>query len=103
MQLVSRKVLFDVMSHTRPVRFVDSKSLDEADGSSSSFRTFMTSANRIYDEHNGEMEGFNLDMFYFMKDNEKNVRYVNEGSSRVVYALADGTALKVAKTQAGIA
>ena len=63
----------------------------------------MTSANRIYNEMHGQMNGFNAEMFQFMKDNESSIRYVNEGSSRVVYALADGTALKVAKTQAGIA
>ena len=63
----------------------------------------MTSANRIYDESKGEMSVFNDDMYYFMKDNIENVRYVGEGSSRVVYALADGTALKIAKSDAGIA
>lgn len=63
----------------------------------------MTSANRIYDESKGQMNVFNDDMYYFMKDNIENVRYVGEGSSRVVYALADGTALKIAKSDAGIA
>lgn len=62
MQLVSRKVLFDVMSHKHPVKFVDHK-LNEVEQSSSAFRSFMTSANRIYNEMHGQMNGFNAEMF----------------------------------------
>lgn len=103
MQLVSREVLFDVMSKRHPVKFKLPGSLDEDETDSSAFRSFMTGANRLYDKNNGDMYYFNDDMFNFMKDNEKNIRYVGEGSSRIVYALADGTALKVAKTDAGVA
>lgn len=63
MQLVSRKVLFDVMSHKHPVKFIDNKSLDEVEENSSAFRSFMTSANRIYNEADGQMNGFNAEMF----------------------------------------
>lgn len=51
------------MSHRHPVKFVNSKSLDEVEKNSSAFRSFMTSANRIYNEMNGQMNGFNAEMF----------------------------------------
>lgn len=91
------------MAHKKPVRFKSLNSLDEVEGNSSAFKSFMVSANRLYAENNGKMEAFNDDIYYFMKDNKQNIRYVGEGSSRVVYALADGTALKIAMSDAGIA
>ena len=101
MQLIPREMLFDIMAHKKPVKFKSPDSLQEDDENASVFQTFMTSANRIYNESNGQMDVFNDDIYYFMKENKKNVKYVGEGSSRVVYALVDGTALKVAKTDAG--
>jgi hypothetical protein len=69
MQLVSRKVLFDVMSHKHPVKFKMPGSLDEDDTSSSAFRSFMTSANKLYNKSNRQMLEFNNDMFNFMQAN----------------------------------
>ena len=71
MQLVSREVLFDVMSHKHPVKFKLPAQLDEEDGieSSSAFKSFMTSASKLYDKSNKHMNDFNRDMFYFMQDN----------------------------------
>lgn len=51
------------MSHKHPVKFIDNKSLDEVEENSSAFRSFMTSANRIYNEADGQMNGFNAEMF----------------------------------------
>lgn len=69
MQLVSRKVLFDVMSHKHPVKFKMPESLDEDDASSSSFRSFMTSASKLYDKSHRQMVEFNNYMFNFMHAN----------------------------------
>ena len=49
------------------------------------------------------MGTFSDAMLKYMKDNVKDIAFVGEGSSRIVYALVDGTALKLAKTTAGIA
>lgn len=38
-----------------------------------------------------------------MKQNKDDIRFVGQGSSRIVFAMADGTALKLATSQAGIA
>ena len=69
MQLVSRKVLFDVMQHKHPVKFKMPGSLDEDDVSSSAFRSFMTNANELYDKNSRHMNDFNNDMFNFMQAN----------------------------------
>lgn len=69
MQLVSRKVLFDVMSHKHPVKFKMPGSLDEDDISSSAFRSFMTNASELYDKSNKQMPEFNHHMFNFMYAN----------------------------------
>ena len=47
------------------------------------------------------MESFTEEMLDFMKDNINQIRFVGQGSSRIVYAMADGTALKMAKSKAG--
>lgn len=49
------------------------------------------------------MDIFNNRMLAYMKDNVDAIKFVGQGSSRLVYALADGTALKLAKNKAGIA
>ena len=49
------------------------------------------------------MEAFSSAMLEYMKNNQEDIRFVGQGSSRIVFALADGTALKLAKTKAGIA
>lgn len=49
------------------------------------------------------MNSFTETMFQYMKDNAKDIAFVGQGSSRIVYALADGTALKLAKSAAGLA
>ena len=60
-------------------------------------------ANDEYDRHDIAMSVFSDDMYWFMEKNKDIVRYVNKGSSRIVYALANGTAFKLAMTEAGIA
>ena len=69
MQLVSRKVLFDIMAHKKPVKFTMPGSIDEDDTSSSAFRSFMTDANKLYGKSNGQMVEFNNDMLNFMYAN----------------------------------
>lgn len=105
MQLVSRKVLFDIMAHRRPVTFGQ---VDEAE--SQAYQKFCKIAEDKYAEAMSQtsiqaiaMELFANHMLAFMKDNQNDVRFVGQGSSRIVFALADGTALKLAKTKAGIA
>lgn len=49
------------------------------------------------------MSTFSDAMLKYMKTNVDSIRYVGQGSSRIVFAMADGTALKLAKTEAGIA
>ena len=109
MQLVSRKILFDVMAHRKPVVFKNPNSLDEVDSvDKTAFQTFMKSckelydkAESLYDNHTIAMSEFSDMMYKFMKYNKQNIRYVGKGSSRIVYALADGTCLKVAGNPAG--
>ena len=60
-------------------------------------------ANSEYDNHEVAMSVFSDAMWWFMKDNEDSIRFVGDGSSRTCYALANGTAFKLAKTDAGIA
>ena len=107
MQLVSRDILFDVMKNKHAVH------LSENDRSSSSFQTFCKKANTEYakayhdfsgndDSYDDAMELFSNAMLRFMKDNKDNIRFVGQGSSRIVFAMADGTALKLAKSNAGI-
>lgn len=110
MQLVSRKVLFDVMSHKKDIRFknVDINEFDSSDATA--FQTFTQKANTCYQQANAEydkrdiaMAVFNNDMYTFMEENKDVVKYVGDGSSRIVFALANGTAFKLAKNDAGIA
>jgi hypothetical protein len=49
------------------------------------------------------MEEYSDRMLSFMKRNKNTIKYVGQGSSRLVFAMVDGTALKLAKTEAGIA
>jgi len=49
------------------------------------------------------MDMFSNAMLKYLNNNKTDIRYVGQGSSRIVFALADGTALKLAKTKAGIA
>ena len=115
MQLVSRDILFDVMKNKHSVH------LSETDKSSSSFQTFCKKANTEYAKaikqakaiddwynydkdqmYDDAMELFSDIMLKFMKDNKDSIRFVGQGSSRIVFAMADGTALKLAKSIAGI-
>ena len=62
--------MLDVMSHKHPVKFKLPAQLDEEDNASSSaFKSFMTSASKLYDKSNKHMNDFSRDMFYFMRDN----------------------------------
>ena len=109
MQLIPRKMLFDIMSHKHDVVFKQSHSIDEIDNKdSNAFSSFMKLASSTYNyinsshkKSNDAMQDFYEVMFDFMEQNIDNIRYVSSGSSRTVYALADGTALKLAKSNAG--
>ena len=115
MYLVPRKVLFDVMSHRRDISFKPVNSiqkLDEVDNvDTSAFKQLVSIASSAYNDAKKTTKGsfkdvmatFNDDMYYFIKVNKDVVRYIDSGSSRAVYALANGTVVKVAKTEAGIA
>lgn len=71
---------------------------------SPAFQEFMKKATAEYQKSGPDnMEDFTQSMLYFMNDNKSQIRYVGQGSSRLVFAMADGTALKLAKTNAGIA
>lgn len=95
MQLVSREVLFDVMARKHDM------SLTEAT-SSSAFQTFCKKATKEFNRSR-QMTAFSDAMLQYMKSNVAQIRFVGQGSSRIVFAMADGTALKLAKTEAGIA
>lgn len=118
MYLVSREVLFDVMSHKRDISFKPYEGqlagkdvLHEVDSvDMSAFNSLVSTAKVIYDEAKKASTGakqtmtvFNDTMYYFMKANRDVIRYVDAGSSRTVYALANGTVAKIASTPAGIA
>jgi hypothetical protein len=49
------------------------------------------------------MEEYSNRMLSFMRSNKDAIKYVGQGSSRLVFAMANGTALKLAKTESGIA
>lgn len=113
MQLVSREVLFDVMKDKKPVEWRQGFNESEM----KAFQTFVKKTNDEFrlakSKHQQfakksknpptEMELFTNAMLRFMNDNKNDVRFVGQGSSRIVFALVDGTALKLAKTLAGIA
>ena len=104
MQLVSRKVLFDIASTQKPVQLSESES--------SAFQEFVHKATSEYQTAKRKskpnakfdtMDIFSNAMLRYMKDNVSQIKYVGQGSSRLVYAMADGTAFKLAKNSAGIA
>ena len=104
MLLVSREVLFDVMKRKRSIK------LAENDSNSLAFNALCTKANDEYKlamkkspkSRDDAMDLYTNAMLRFMNDNKKDIRYVGQGSSRIVFALADGTALKLAKNTSGI-
>ena len=98
MQLVSREVLFDVMAKKKAITL--SQSIDEAE--TSAYKTFCRKATTEYSKSK-DMDVFSEAMLKYLKNNKQDIRFVGQGSSRLVFALADGTALKLAKTDAGIA
>lgn len=98
MQLVSREVLFDVMANRRAITL--SQSIDEAE--TKAYQTFCRKATTEYSKSK-DMDVFSEVMLKYLKSNKRDIRFVGQGSSRLVFALADGTALKLAKTDAGIA
>ena len=67
---------------------------------SSAFKDFCHKASTTY-ASTKSMDIFTDEMLDFMKENVKQIRYVGQGSSRIVFAMADGTALKMAKSMAG--
>lgn len=104
MLLVSREVLFDVMKHKHAI------TLSEEEKNLSAFKTICDKANleyktamlKIPNSKNEAMDLYSNKMHIFMRDNKDSIRYVGQGSSRIVFAMADGTAIKIAKTVAGI-
>lgn len=103
MQLVSRDILFKVAAQQKDIH------LSEAE--TAAFKSFIQTANRQYTDaknsydlaHHNYMDVFYNEMLEFMRQHKNIVKYVGEGSSRIVFVMADGTALKLAKTEAGIA
>ena len=95
MQLVTREILFDVMQHKHDVHLAESDN-------SSMFQEFCKKATTQY-KTSTNMSNFAIEMLEFMKFNKSVIRYVGQGSSRVVFVMGDGTALKLAKTISGIA
>lgn len=99
MLLVSRKILFDVMKNKNNITLTETES---------QFETLYKHAEiefkraKTYNE-NDYMEEYSNRMLSFMKSNKDAIKYVGQGSSRLVFAMTDGTALKLAKTEAGIA
>lgn len=106
------------MRHKHPVKFKNLSKLNEDEVDTTAFQTFMHNANELYKQAEAKVKDMNNDyirrlpldeimyQFYmqllrFMKLNQDCIQYVNQGSSRIVFALTDGTALKVAKSDAG--
>ena len=102
MLLVPREVLFDVASKKQQI------SLSESD--SSAFESFCHEANTQFynaisksNNDSKAMALFSDAMLDFLKSHVDSIRYINQGSSRIVFAMSDNTALKLAKSYAGIA
>lgn len=99
MLMVSREILFDVMKHRKNITLTENES---------SFETLYKHAEiefkraKTYNEYD-YMEEYSSRMLSFMQRNKNTIKYVGQGSSRLVFAMVDGTALKLAKTEAGIA
>lgn len=110
MQLVPRKVLFELMVNRRSISFKQVSRIQETDQTQSAYSTFIKITEDIYQDAMKKtgiqavaMDIFDNHMLAYMKDNVDAIKFVGQGSSRLVYALADGTALKLAKNKAGIA
>lgn len=99
MLLVSREILFDVMKNKNNITLTENESHFE-----SLYRHAEIEFNRAktYNE-NDYMEEYSNRMLSFMRSNKDAIKYVGQGSSRLVFAMANGTALKLAKTESGIA
>lgn len=93
MQLIPREILFDIQRNKHQVHLTENEN-------SSSFKDFCQKASTTYAKTRS-MNVFTDEMLYFMKSNVNEIRYINQGSSRIVFAMADGTALKMAKSNAG--
>lgn len=93
MQLVPREILFDIQRNKHKVNLSENED-------SNAFKDFCHKASTTY-ANTKSMDTFTDEMLDFMKENVKQIRYVGQGSSRIVFAMADGTALKMAKSQAG--
>ena len=96
MLLVPRDIFFDVMRRKKDIK------LNETDSSSLSFKNLCSRATTEFKE-NKDMKIYANIMLRYLNDNKDAIRYVGQGSSRMVFAMADGTAIKLAKTPAGIA
>jgi len=93
MQLVPREILFDIQRNKHKVNLSENED-------SKAFKDFCQKASTTYAKTKS-MDTFTDEMLDFMKENVKQIKYVGQGSSRIVFAMADGTALKMAKSQAG--
>ena len=88
MYLVPRKVLFDCAAHKKTVNLSEDETLG--------FKQFVAQANSTYKECKSKygnsssmMHEFYDAMLDFLSKNRKNIRYVDTGSSRIVFAMAD--------------
>lgn len=99
MLLVSREILFDVMKTKNNITLMENESHFESlyKQAEIEFKRAKT-----YNE-NDYMEEYSNRMLSFMRSNKNAIKYVGQGSSRLVFAMANGTALKLAKTESGIA
>lgn len=102
MLLVSREILFDVMRNKKAIALTENES-------NAGFKNLCKQANLEYDKARTSskdqnfMTTFSNSMIEFLKQHIDDIKFVGQGSSRMTFAMADGTALKLAKTNAGIA
>ena len=102
MYLVPRKVLFDCAAHKKSINLSETETLG--------FKQFVAQANSKYKECKTKYAdpSYAMDQFYdqmlqFLSQNRKNIKYVDSGSSRIVFAMADQTVMKLARNEKGIA
>lgn len=103
MLLVSREVLFDVMRHKHDIKLTEDENVYAFDSLCSKASTeYKLAMKKIHTSEDDAMDLYTNIMLRFMNDNKKDIRYVGQGSSRIVFAMANGTAIKLAKNVMGI-
>ena len=102
MHLVPRKILFELLSNKKPIQLLETENkwFNKVCTTATAQYKKIKSSNGLTDEM---MDEFSAIMLDFFNKNTTSIKYVDQGSSRIVFDLCDGTALKMAKTLAGIA